>query len=98
MKSTVPATLVFSESVPNRVIFRMPDSPAVRRRQLSLLPAPSEVTRPLPVTTTIGRPALSRMLPMYPFSPPRRGFGASQEGYQIVDGRPRRSVRRHRGE
>src|SRR5260370_34338921 len=64
MKSTVPATLVFSESVPNRVIFRMPDSPAVRRRQLSVLPAPSEVTRPLPVTTTIGRPALSRILPM----------------------------------
>src|SRR6266446_2143942 len=64
MKSTVPATLVFSESVPNRVIFRIPDSPAVRRRQLSALPAPSEVTRPLPVTTTTGRPALSRMLPM----------------------------------
>src|SRR2546428_13996270 len=64
MKSTVPATLVLRPSVPNRVIFRIPDSPAVRRRQLSDLPAPSEVTRPPPVTTTIGRPALSRMLPM----------------------------------
>src|SRR5215475_2586510 len=64
MKSTVPATLVLRPSVPNRVIWRIPDSPAVRRRQLSDLPAPSEVTRPLPVTTTIGRPALSRMLPM----------------------------------
>src|SRR6266849_1131255 len=64
MKSTVPATLVLRPSVPNRVIFRIPDSPAVRRRQLSALPAPSEVTRPPPVTTTIGRPALSRMLPM----------------------------------
>src|SRR5207245_8881437 len=64
MKSTVPATLVLRHSVPNRVIFRIPDSPAVRRRQLSDLPAPSEVTRPPPVTTTIGRPALSRMLPM----------------------------------
>src|SRR5262249_33273695 len=62
MKSTVPATLVLSPSVPNRVISRIPDSPAVRRRQLSAFPAPSEVTRPLPVTTTIGRPALSRML------------------------------------
>src|SRR5262250_1889571 len=64
MKSTVPATLVLRPSVPNRVISRIPDSPAVRRRQLSDLPAPSEVTRPPPVTTTIGRPALSRMLPM----------------------------------
>src|SRR5215468_1163597 len=64
MKSTVPATLVLSVSVPNRVISRMPDSPAVRRRQLSALPAPSEVTMPPPVTTTIGRPALSRMAAM----------------------------------
>src|SRR5260221_3008100 len=65
MKSTVPATLVLRPSVPNLVISRIPDSPAVRRRQLSDLPAPSDVTRPPPVTTTIGRPALSRMLPMY---------------------------------
>src|SRR5215468_11469861 len=65
MKSTVPATLVLRPSVPNLVISRIPDSPAVRRRQLSDLPAPSEVTRPPPVTTTIGRPALSRMLVMY---------------------------------
>src|SRR5258708_19297116 len=64
MKSTVPATVVLRPSVPNRVICRIPDSPAVRRRQLSDLPAPSDVTRPPPVTTTIGRPALSRMLPM----------------------------------
>src|SRR5258708_24507674 len=65
MKSTVPATVVLRPSVPNRVICRIPDSPAVRRRQLSDLPAPSDVTRPPPVTTTIGRPALSRMLAMY---------------------------------
>src|SRR5687768_12071328 len=37
----------------------MPDSPAERRAQLSSLPSPSEVTTPYPVTTTIGRPALS---------------------------------------
>jgi hypothetical protein len=29
---------------------------------LSVLPAPSEVTMPAPVTTTIGRPLRSRML------------------------------------
>src|SRR5579872_108100 len=37
----------------------MPDSPAVSFAQLSVLPAPSEVTTPRPVTTTIGRPNLS---------------------------------------
>ena len=60
-KSMVPATLVFSPSVEKRVIARMPDRPAVRRRQFSVLPAPSEVTTPIPVTTTMGRPALSRV-------------------------------------
>ena len=39
---------------------RMPDSPAVSFAQLSVLPAPSEVTTPMPVTTTIGLPDLSR--------------------------------------
>src|SRR5215468_8896377 len=103
MKSTVPATLVLRPSVPNRVIARIPDSPAVRRCQLSTLPAPSEVTRPLPVTTAIGRPALSRMLPMC--SPASLLLGATEQaqratlsrdpsrrsgdGYQISDGTPR---------
>src|SRR5215831_3369719 len=104
MKSTVPATLVLRPSVPNRVIARIPDSPAVRRCQLSTLPAPSEVTRPLPVTTAIGRPALSRMLPMCsPASLLLGAYGAGLnerrsvetpsrrpgDGYQISDGTPR---------
>src|SRR5579871_5740889 len=38
----------------------MPDWPAVSFAQLSDLPTPSGVTRPMPVTTTTGRPALSR--------------------------------------
>src|SRR5689334_1517977 len=59
MKSTVPAKRVFSPSVAKRVIFLMPDLPATRLFQVSALPAPSEVTTPMPVTTTIGRPALS---------------------------------------
>src|SRR5450756_1183764 len=50
---------VLSPSVPKRVMVRMPDSPAVSLAQLSVLPAPSEVTTPRPVTTTIGRPILS---------------------------------------
>ena len=44
---------------------RMPDSPAVSFFQLSVLPAPSEVMTPMPVTTTIGRPNLSRVAVMY---------------------------------
>ena len=48
-------------SVGKRVMRWMPDLPAVSLAQLSALPAPSEVTTPMPVTTTIGRPALSVM-------------------------------------
>ena len=58
-KSTVPAMRVLRPSVGKRVMARMPDSPAVSLAQLSALPAPSEVTTPMPVTTTTGRPALS---------------------------------------
>ena len=60
-KSTVPATVVCSPSVGNRVMVRMPDWPAASLAQLSVLPAPSDVATPMPVTTTIGRPKLSRV-------------------------------------
>ena len=59
-KSTVPAIVVFKPSIGKRVTVRMPDSPAVSFAQLSALPAPSDVTTPMPVTTTIGLPNLSR--------------------------------------
>ena len=59
-KSTVPAIVVFKPSIGNRVMVRMPDSPTVSFAQLSVLPAPSEVTMPMPVTTTTGLPSLSR--------------------------------------
>jgi hypothetical protein len=52
MKSTVPAIVVRNASVGKRVMRRMPDLPAVRSRQLSLLPMPSDVTTPRPVTAT----------------------------------------------
>src|SRR5580704_13179086 len=39
---------------------RMPDCPAVSFAQLSSLPTPSALTTPMPVTATMGRPALSR--------------------------------------
>src|SRR6185312_988051 len=55
----VPAILVFRPSVGKRVIVLMPDAPLVSLAQLSLLPAPSEVITPSPVTTTTGRPILS---------------------------------------
>src|SRR5882757_10805379 len=65
-KSTVPAMVVFSPSIGKRVTVRMPDSPAVSFVQLSSLPAPSEVTTPMPVTTTIGLSSLSRGAAMIP--------------------------------
>src|ERR1039458_9168423 len=54
-----PAMRALRPSVAKRVMAGMPDSPAVSLAQLSVLPAPSEVTTPSPVTTTIGRPILS---------------------------------------
>src|SRR5262245_24658878 len=51
-KSTVPAMVVRSASVGNRLMRWMPDSPAVSLRQLSAMPVPSEVTTPMPVTAT----------------------------------------------
>src|SRR5215471_11915483 len=59
-KSTVPAIVVLRPSMGKRVMVRMPDSPAVSFFQLSDLPAPSDVTTPMPVMTTIGLPNLSR--------------------------------------
>lgn len=59
-KSTVPAIVVFRPSTGKRVMVRMPDSPATSFAQLSALPLPSEVMMPMPVTTTTGRPNLSR--------------------------------------
>src|SRR5262245_59696203 len=65
-KSTVPAMVVFRPSIGKRVTVRMPDSPDVSLSQLSFFPAPSEVTTPMPVTTTIGQPSLSRGADMCP--------------------------------
>jgi hypothetical protein len=59
-KSIVPAIVDFKPSIGKRVTVRMPDSPAVSFAQLSVLLAPSDVTMPMPVTTTIGLPKLSR--------------------------------------
>src|SRR5258708_24925585 len=64
-KSTVPAIVVFSPSMGKRVMVRMPDSPAGSFAQLSAFPEPSDVTTPMPVTTTIGLPDLSRDAVMF---------------------------------
>src|SRR5215467_244222 len=58
MKSTVPAIVVLRPSLAKRVMRWTPDSPAMSLAQLSVLPAPSEVIRPMPVTTTTGCPFL----------------------------------------
>src|SRR5215212_10209330 len=39
----------------------MPERPAVRAAQLSAWPCPSDVTTPMPVTATKGRPCASRV-------------------------------------
>ena len=62
----VPAIVVFRPSIGKRVKVRMPDLPAVSFAQLSVLPLPSEVTTPMPVTTTTGLPNLSRGALMFP--------------------------------
>ena len=73
-KSIVPAIVDFRPSIGKRVTVWMPDSPAVSLAQLSVLLAPSDVTMPMPVTTTIGLPKLSRgAVMMFPVSMfPRR--------------------------
>ena len=71
-KSTVPAIVDFRPSIGKRVTVRIPDSPAVSFFQLSALPAPSDVTMPMPVTTTIGLPNVSRgAVMMSPSVPPQ---------------------------
>src|SRR5215813_6320980 len=49
---TSPAILVARSDVSNDWMARMPDSAAIRRRQLVSTPSPSGVTMPMPVTTT----------------------------------------------
>ena len=70
LDGTVPAIVVFRPSIGKRVMVRMPDSPATSLLQFSALPAPSEVTMPIPVTTTMGRPNLSRTLILSPVAYP----------------------------
>ena len=56
MKSTVPAMVVRRWAIGKRVMRWMPEVPASSLRQFSALPWPSEVSTPMPVTTTVGRP------------------------------------------
>ena len=58
MKSTVPAMVVRSPSMGNRLIRLMPERPDDSAFQLSSLPWPSEVRTPVPVTT-IDRPSVA---------------------------------------
>ena len=61
MKSIVPAIFVRRPSLGKRVMAWMPERPAVTADQFSAWPWPSEVTIPMPVTATSGRPLASRM-------------------------------------
>src|SRR5579884_4270561 len=54
--------VVLRFSVGNREMRRTPEMPPLSLAQLSDLPTPSEVTTPMPVTATIGLPALSKYL------------------------------------
>src|ERR1700683_1389391 len=82
--------VVFRPSIGNREMRRMPDTPPLSFAQLSDLPTPSDVTTPIPVTATIGRPALSPVAPAMisssidpfeqcePFAAPRAHTGDDQ--------------------
>src|SRR6478735_8003009 len=59
-ESMVPAIVVRRPSVGKRSMRWMPDLPAVRAAQVSSLPWPRDVTTPMPVTATSGRPFVSR--------------------------------------
>src|SRR5690606_26290784 len=54
--------VVLRWSVGKRVIGWMPERPAVSAAQLSSTPCPSDVTTPMPVMATIGRPRWSVVL------------------------------------
>ena len=55
-KSTVPAMVVRRWAIGKRLMRRMPETPSSSLRQFSAWPWPSEVSTPMPVTTTTGRP------------------------------------------
>ncbi len=59
-KSQVPAIVVLSPSRGKRAMRRIPERPAVSAAQFAALPAPREVTRPEPVTTTVVRALIGR--------------------------------------
>ena len=69
MESIVPAIVVRSPSVGKRLMRLMPERPAVIAAQVSSLPCPREVTTPMPVTATSGRPCLSRSAMLFSSSP-----------------------------
>ena len=58
-ESMVPAIVVRRPSIGKRVMRWMPERPAVMRREGLVLPWPREVTTPMPVTATRGRPKRS---------------------------------------
>ena len=60
--------VVRSPSVAKREMRLMPEMPPLSFAQLSDLPTPSEVTTPMPVTATMGRPFLSRVAVAMEFS------------------------------
>src|SRR3954451_7609819 len=58
----VPAMVVRRPWIGKRLMRWMPERPAVMAAQVSCFPCPSEVTMPMPVTATRGRPFLSRCI------------------------------------
>src|SRR5690606_10862928 len=88
----VPAMVVRRCSVGKRVMRLIPERPAVSADQLSLRPTPSEVTTPMPVMATTGRPRLSRT----PIAP---SFVQDRDHYSaLTPWRRRGSARRLVGE
>src|SRR6185369_6563063 len=77
---TSPAILVARSDVSKAWIDRMPDSAAIRRRQLVSTPSPNGVTIPMPVTTT-------RLIVGLPTRGKRSGLGVGlDEADSVADG------------
>src|ERR1700728_4813879 len=82
--------VVRKPSVGKRETRRMPETPPVSLAQLSAVPTPSEVTTPIPVTATIGRPFLScvalvmRLSPKVDQSMIRKGGSCSKRSLHAL--------------
>src|ERR1700744_4698293 len=76
--------VVRKPSMAKRETRRMPETPPVSFAQLSAAPTPSEVTTPIPVTATMGRPFLScvALVMRFPFCSVQARYAKPEAGFR----------------